>query len=422
MKWFTAVARVLLFIAAGTLVGLVFGHALVGTILATSAVVLYWLQQMWLVEHWLRDSSQAPPNVHGLWAELVGHIYRQERNASATISQLQSTVDYLLQSFAAMRDGVVILEDGGAIRWCNDAVQPLLGLRYPEDTGQAITNLVRVPEFKQYLQAGDYTTPLVFERGGEPKTHLMLVATRFAEGDILLFVRNVTDRVQNENMRRDFVGNVSHELRTPLTVITGYLGTMLADTSGLPPPYVRALEQMDGQASRMENLLKDLLWLTRIETTERDAKDEQVDMGALLAELQDEMGNLHPDNPLQLQVECQERIPGDYRELYSAVSNLVINAYKYGGQGKPVIASWRKQGEDYHLAVRDHGRGIDPVHIPRLTERFYRVDDSRSSMTGGTGLGLAIVKHVAMAHGGRLNIESRAGQGSTFTIILPQRT
>jgi len=147
-----------------------------------------------------------------------------------------------------------------------------------------------------------------------------------------------------------------------------------------------------------------------------------VDMTTLLYELQDEISNLHPDNPLRLEIGCGDRIQGDYRELYSAVSNLVINAYKYGREGRPVIASWRKEGEDYLLAVKDEGRGIDQVHIPRLTERFYRVDDSRSSATGGTGLGLAIVKHVAAAHGGYLKIESRLGQGSTFTLVLPGRS
>ncbi len=419
MKWFSAVVRFGLFFIGGAVLGAFFGSAITGGALAALALLVYWLQQMWYVEHWLRDSSQPPPNVHGIWADLVGHIYRQERRSAATVSELRSTVDYLLQSFAAMRDGVVILEDGGSIRWCNDAARPLLGLRYPDDIGQAITNLVRVPEFHQFINSGDYSTPLTIESGGPLKAHLMLVATRFAEGDTLLFVRDVTDRVHTERMRRDFVGNVSHELRTPLTVITGYLGTMLGDPDKLPPNYRRALEQMAGQAERMENLIKDLLWLTRIETTERDGKQEQVDMSTLLYELQDEVGNLHPDNPLQLEIECSDRIQGDYRELYSAVSNLVINAYKYGRQGRPVIASWRKAGEDYHLAVKDQGMGIDPVHIPRLTERFYRVDDSRSSATGGTGLGLAIVKHVAAAHGGHLKIESKPGQGSTFTVVLP---
>ncbi|MFV8817417.1 phosphate regulon sensor histidine kinase PhoR [Haliea sp. E17] len=421
MKWFSSLGHLVLVLLAGALLGWYLGSAVAGALVAAVLMLLFSSYQAWLVEHWLRDSSQKLPDVHGHWADIVGHIYRQERHANTSIKQLQSTVDYLLDSFGAMRDGVVMLEDGDSIRWCNDAARKILGLRYPQDVGQAVTNLVRAPDFNAYIHAGEFREPLTFQVGGEHKVHLMLVATRFAEGDTLLFVRDISDRVNTERMRRDFVGNVSHELRTPLTVITGYLGTLLTDTSKLPPPYIRALEQMAGQAERMENLLKDLLWLTRIETTEREEKNEQVDIGSLLYELQDEMTNLHPDNPLQLQIDCSDRIQGDYRELYSAVSNLVINAYKYGRAGRPVLATWSREGDDYRLSVVDEGAGIDPLHIPRLTERFYRVDDSRSSATGGTGLGLAIVKHVAAAHAGRLEIKSTLGKGSTFTLVFPGR-
>ncbi len=419
MKWLTSFSHATMALLAGIVVGWYFGHALSGVLVAAVVMLIASSHQAWLVARWLSDTSHPVPDVHGVWADIVGKIYRHERKSSSALKQLQSTVDYLLDSFAAMRDAVVMLEGGTTIRWSNEAARKLLGLRYPQDVGQVVTNLVRAPEFHQYINAGDYREPLNFQTSGDSKVHLMLVATRFAEGDTLLFIRDVTDRVQTERMRRDFVGNVSHELRTPLTVITGYLGTLLADTSKLPPAYTRALEQMAGQAERMESMLKDLLWLTRIETTEREDKSEQVDMSTLLYELQDEISNLHPDNPLQLELGCGERIQGDYRELYSAVSNLVINAYKYGREGSPVVASWTRRGDDYRLAVRDEGAGIDPEHIPRLTERFYRVDDSRSSATGGTGLGLAIVKHVAAAHGGRLEIDSKLGRGSTFTLVFP---
>ena len=172
----------------------------------------------------------------------------------------------------------------------------------------------------------------------------------------------------------------------------------------------------------MENLLKDLLWLSRIESSERQQGDDLVDMAALLDELQDEVSNTHSDNPLQLDIQCREKVTGEYRELYSAVSNLVFNAFKYSPEGTPVTARWYAAGGDLKLEVVDRGIGIDPSHFPRLTERFYRVDDSRSSATGGTGLGLAIVKHVAAAHGAHLDIDSRLGQGSTFTLVFPAKT
>ena len=246
-----------------------------------------------------------------------------------------------------------------------------------------------------------------------------MVITRFGEGDSLLFVRDITERARMEQVRRDFVGNVSHELRTPLTVITGYVGTFLASADQLPEKFFRPLEQMAQQAERMETLLKDLLWLSRIESEEKAEKREQVDIAALLEEVHDEVSNTHPDRRILLRSTAREKVSGDYRELYSAVSNLVHNALKYSPEETPVTVSWR-QGEDgYHLSVSDLGMGIEEVHIPRLTERFYRVDDSRSSATGGTGLGLAIVKHVAASHGAQLRIESELGAGSTFTLIFP---
>lgn len=422
MDLFAAVFRLLGFVALGAALGWYLGNALYGALAAALAVLLFWTVQIWRLRRWLADTDQAPPDLHGIWGEMIARIYKQQRDATATGSRLQTTVDYLLDSFAAMRDGVVIVESNGSLRWCNEAACTLLALRYPDDVGQAVSNIVRIPEFTSYLNAAEFAEPLVFATAGQPRLHLQLVVTRFAEGDFLLFVRDVTDRVRTEQMRRDFVGNVSHELRTPLTVITGYLGTFLSDPDGLPAPYRRAMEQMAGQADRMENLLKDLLWLSRIETTERQEKAEQVDMAALLDELQDQVSNTHPDNPLQLDLLCRDKVAGDYRELYSAVSNLVFNAFKYSPEGAPVAAVWRRDEDGLRLAVTDKGIGIAPEHFSRLTERFYRVDDSRSSATGGTGLGLAIVKHVAAAHGAQLEIDSELGKGSTFTLFFPHKT
>ena len=419
MEWLSAVSRVLCFVVVGGLLGWYLGNPLAGIALAALSIVLFWSRQMWRLEHWLRDTNKPPPDVPGIWGQMVARVYKQNRSADNTEQRLQSTVDYLLDSFAAMRDGVVIVESNESIRWCNKAAQRLLGLQYPEDIGQLITNLVRLPEFNEYLQKGDYSEPLVFETTGNIKRNLQLVATQFAEGDTLLFLTDVTEVIRTEQMRTDFVGNVSHELRTPLTVMSGYLDTFLADVSSLPGPYVRGLEHMAAQARRMEVLLKDLLWLSRIESTEHHPKDQRVDMVALLSELSDEILSIYPQRPLQLEVECQDTILGEYSELYSAVSNLVFNAYKYSAEQGQVVASWRKTSAALRLEIADQGIGIDPGHFPRLTERFYRVDESRSTNSGGTGLGLAIVKHVATAHGAHLEIESKPGQGSTFSLVFP---
>ncbi|KZX53323.1 hypothetical protein A3709_09300 [Halioglobus sp. HI00S01] len=421
MEWLASVFRLIGTIALAALAGFYFGNPLVWALLAAIGLLLFWSLQLWRLQEWLADISKAPPDLFGVWGEVVARVYKGQRKATATEERLQSTVDYLLDSFAAMRDGVVIIDSQGALRWCNDAAQGLLTLRYPDDIGQAISNIVRQPEFAEYLTEGDYGDPLVFETSGPIKFHLQLVVTQFAEGDTLLFVRDVTNVVRTEQMRRDFVGNVSHELRTPLTVISGYLGTFIADPGNIPQQYVRAMKQMAGQADRMENLLKDLLWLSRIESTESQAKGETVDVATLLEELKEEVSNTHPDNPLQLDIQSQGKVSGDYRELYSAVSNLVFNAFKYSDEGVPVTARWRQDENNLILDIVDQGIGIDPRHFARLTERFYRVDDSRSSETGGTGLGLAIVKHVAAAHGAQLDIDSKLGSGSTFSLVFPSQ-
>jgi len=420
MQWFVPTSRILAFVAGGILLGWYFGYPLAGATLALLAVVMFWSYQMSRLQQWLQAPDSPPGDIYGVWGDIVAHIYRRQRVAAMDQKRLQSTLDYLLESFASMRDGVVLVERSGGISWCNEAATRLLGLRYPQDTGQAITNLVRHPDFNQYVAEQRYAEPLYFATDGEQKLHLQVIITRFGEGDSLLFVRDVTERIRMEQMRRDFVANVSHELRTPLTVISGYLATFLTDPQRLPEHYVKPVKQMALQAERMETLLKDLLWLSRIESEERQEKLESINMVALLEELKDELSGTQPQRCVRLDIQCQQNIMGDYREIYSAVSNLVQNALNYSASDTAVVISWLERGDECLLSVIDLGQGIDPVHIPRLTERFYRVDDSRSSATGGTGLGLAIVKHVAASHAVRLNIESTPGKGSTFTLVFPK--
>ena len=419
MQWNSALSRVFLCAFLGLALGWYFGWPLAGAVAALLALALFWSYQIWRLQTWLKSSDPPPADLYGLWGDIVSQIHKQRRVAEETETRLQSLVDYLLESFASMRDGVVIVDAQGAIKWCNDMAAEMLALQFPEDTGQAITNLVRYPDFKSYVNAGDYTDPLYLCTNGDGKRHLQIIITRFGRGDSLLFVRDVSERVRLDQARRDFVGNISHELRTPLTVITGYLGTLLSDTERLPGYMLKPLQQMDQQADRMENLLKDLLWLARIESEEREEKREPIDIKALLEEMKDELGATHPGRRILLRLSAERRVFGDYRELYSAISNLVQNAMKYSAADTTVTVGWRVGPDGYYLSVRDQGIGIEQSHIPRLTERFYRVDDSRSSSTGGTGLGLAIVKHVAASHGARLNIESEPGKGSTFTLVFP---
>jgi two-component system phosphate regulon sensor histidine kinase PhoR len=422
MSWFAAVGQILFLVVASAALGSLYGYPLQAIILVLLAIFAFWFYQMRRVQQWLREPTQTPPDTYGIWGELLSRIYAHQRKNLEAQKRLQFTVKYLQDSFAAMRDGVVMVDDMNAIKWFNHAVEPLLGLRYPEDTGQTLTNLVRTPVFTRYLLGGDYTTPLQYVASvGNTRFHLRVEITHFGEGERLLFIRDVSDAVRMEKIRSDFVANVSHELRTPLTVISGYLDNFLGDTEAFPAHYVNALNQMSQQAKRMETLLKDLLWLSRIEDAQRKELHESVDVKAMLLELRDEVAESSPGSNLILDIDTDQNIHGDYRQLYSAASNLVMNAIKYSPLGSPVTIKWRREGGSCLMQVLDKGIGIDSAHIHRLTERFYRVDDSRNSSTGGTGLGLAIVKHVAAAHSAQLSIESRLGKGSTFTLIFPVR-
>ncbi len=420
MSLLSLATRLALLLAAAAGLGWYYGHSLLLVVIALLVVVVFWLYQMHLVRQWLRTPGQPPPETYGIWGEILSQIYQLQKKDKQTSMHLQSTVDYLEDSFASMREGIAIVDDHGVLKWFNQPAQAMLGLR-TEDRGQTLMNLVRSPEFMSYFNRGEFGEPLEYCTTGDAGTWLRIEITRFGDGDRLLFVRDVTASVRMERVRKDFVANVSHELRTPLTVISGYLGTFLSDTSKLDARYIKPLQQMLQQSVRMENLLKDLLWLSRIESEQGTGAHTPVDMRALLAELQDELKTAHPERTVELEMSADYKVPGDYRELYSAVSNLVLNAIKYSADDDVVRVSWCRQDGSFHLTVTDQGLGIDPVHIPRLTERFYRVEDSRSSATGGTGLGLAIVKHVAATHGARLLIESKPGEGSSFSLVFPDQ-
>jgi two-component system phosphate regulon sensor histidine kinase PhoR len=415
-SWRAELRKLLLVLAASAAIGWATGFTLEALCLGLAAVAGTWLYQLWRIRRWLETPDEAPPESTGIWGLVYDTIYGLQRENRDARSRLQSTVDYLRSSFSSMRDGVVILTQSGAIEWANDSAGRLLGLQYPRDRGQPVLNLLRWPAFHDYFLKGEFLQPLQIPNAANPRQILQVEITTFAGGDFLIFIRDVTRMVQMEQMRRDFVGNVSHELRTPLTVFKGYLDTLAAGAPPDPERYRKALGQMSGQVQRMENLLADLLWLSRIESVREDRKSEPVDMARLLEELREELRSSFPDRLVVLELKTRESVTGDFSELRSAVSNLAINALKYSEEHQPVELTWERDARGLVLSVRDRGIGIDEEHLPRLTERFYRVDESRSASTGGTGLGLAIVKHVAAAHRATLQIESTPGQGSCFAL------
>lgn len=420
--WLHELRRVVLLLSAAGLLGMAVNQVILSIALVLSAILAHWFYQLWRIQTWLSEPETTPPESSGIWGDIFDRIYHIRRKEHEAKRSLQSTVDYLRDSFGSMRDGTIMVDNRGAIGWSNEAAGPLLGLYFPKDRGQAILNLVRIPEFHRYFLAGDYTESLQLSIPGETELFLQIDISKFGDGDKLVFVRDVTRITRIEKMRRDFVGNVSHELRTPLTVISGYIDTILDNAESLEPRYLKPLQQMSQQSRRMESLLKDLLWLSRIESVGNVDKHDVVNVNALLEELRDELASTRPGRSIELDLACKANVLGDYRELHSAVSNLLLNAIKYSGDESVVKVAWRMEGDECLLSVRDSGQGIAAVHLPRLTERFYRVDDSRSSATGGTGLGLAIVKHVALSHNAQLNIESVPGVGSCFTLVFPCTT
>ena len=422
VSWVGEARRITLLLVAAGLIGWLVGKALLFVALTLLALQVYWLLQLRRIQGWLRSPETEAPEGVGIWGDIFDQIYSIQRRNLEAHTRLQSTVDYLHDSLASMRDGAVMLDKNGAIEWSNKAVETLLGLHYPADKGQGILNLVRAPEFHQYFLDADFSEPLQLQVKSVPQRNLRIDISCFGAGDRLIFVRDVTKIIRLEKMRRDFVGNVSHELRTPLTVISGYLGTMLAAQDTIDERFRKPLQQMEQQAQRMESLLKDLLWLSRLENLEFSEKDQLVDIASLLQELAVEIRQTYPTRVIELDLETDYKVRGAHRELYSAVSNLVQNALKYSPESSPVRISWKREEGAFLLSVIDQGVGIEASHLPRLTERFYRVDDSRSSATGGTGLGLAIVKHIAAGHNAELRIESVVGLGSKFILVFPPET
>jgi two-component system phosphate regulon sensor histidine kinase PhoR len=316
-----------------------------------------------------------------------------------------------------MRDAALIINSDGRLVWCNDAAEYLLGIKFESEEGKPLSEVAPGKSLKRYMREENFQKPLRVKPGPDPEFCLQFEFSRFGSNDRLVFVKDVTEQDKLERMRRDFVGNVSHELRTPLTVIKGYIETLQSLMAGTDSTLQKSLGSMDTQVSRMERLIEDLLWLSRIESVEGERKEDQIDMVRLLSDVGDGLRTAWPEREIVVTLECTQQILGSASELRSALSNLIVNALKYSDG--PVNVRWSETVVGPALLVEDQGEGIEAKHIPRLTERFYRVDKSRSQATGGTGLGLAIVKHVAVSHEARLFIDSEPGKGSTFRLVFP---
>lgn len=423
--WRSELRKQVLILVSVCLVGYSIGQLLPALLLLLACYVLFNLVQLHRLTKWLAkdhaSDRSAPPEGFGLWGGVFDGIYRlqkQERRASA---YLENIVNKAQESSAALEMAIIMVDRNNNLDWWNKATESLLGLRYPEDRRLPVTNLIRDPAFTAYFGRNVYDEPLHINAPGDSGKRLEIQIALFGENERLIIVRDISQLHRLELMRKDFVGNVSHELGTPITVIKGYLEAILDNIQDLDGKWEKPVIQMHQQSSRMENIVKDLLALSALETGTPSRKQSSFALIQLLSEIVNDARQIFAQQDHQFSLSCDENIKfiGDRGELYSAIANLVSNAAKYTPyQGKINILIRLSEGF-LEAHVEDNGPGIEAQHLPRLTERFYRVDVSRSSETGGTGLGLAIVKHIVNRHDGELTVSSEVGKGSCFTCRFP---
>lgn len=373
---------------------------------------------------WLQsDEDSEVPESSGLWGEIFNNLYQQQVRHIADKRQLASMLSEFQASTAALPDAVVVVDGTGHISWCNEAATDLLGLRVPHDLGQRIVNLLRHPGFVNAFNKQQHDADILMPSPLNAQQTLTLRIVAYGDGQKLVMARDVSHVEQMERSRRDFVANASHELRTPLTVIRGYLEMMEEESSDAKPlfPWRSPLSEMRQQATRMGRIIEDLLKLARIENQGSAAKHEIIDVPRQLAVIVDEAKALSKErHQFDIDVQADIFLYGQAAELQSVFSNLLFNAVQYTPEGGSIKLRWWADQQGTHFSVTDNGSGIEPHHIPRLTERFYRADSGRSRETGGTGLGLAIVKHALEHHDSQLEIASELNVGSTFSCSFPK--
>jgi len=376
------------------------------------------------LEDWLRDPMAKPvPQGSGVWEEALVGLYRFVRARIKHERQLSGDLARFRNAGLALPDGVVLLDVHGHIEWCNPIASQYLGLDEQRDLGQPLVNLVRHPDLAAYLERREYAEPLTLRLARGEGRVLSLVIIPYGEEQKLLLASDITLAEKVETMRRDFVANVSHELKSPLTVVAGFLETLTDSDVKLDERRRQGyLEMMREHTLRMQRLVEDLLTLSALEASRGLSDESVVDVASLLAGVRDEALALSAGrHRIELSIEDPLALLANAPELRSAFGNLVSNAVHYTPAGGEIKLNWRRRGAQAVFSVADTGPGIEPRHIPRLTERFYRVDHSRSRETGGTGLGLAIVKHVLTRHQATLDIESEPGKGSCFSAVFPAR-
>jgi two-component system phosphate regulon sensor histidine kinase PhoR len=404
-------------LALGLLAGAAYGWGLICLVLL--GFLLHHVRHVERLVRWLTKTDSEVPDGAGVWDEIFALLYRLRRTEAASRVKLARSLALSERAGRALPYGVAILDEENRIAWCNDSAEAHFELNAAADFGQPITNLVRQPEFVQYVASGEHSVPLRLKTARADGLILSVQLISYGESQRLLLSRDVTQASKLEIVRRDFIANVSHELRTPLTVLMGFLETIRE--LKLDPERSRDyLKIMAEQGARMQRIVEDLLSLSALESAPEPPHDRRIGIKSLLGRVRAEAGALSGGrHAISLEADEGFDLLGDDTEVASAFSNLANNAVRYTPPGGAVRLVWRASPDGAEFAVEDSGIGIPPEHIPRLTERFYRVDHGRSRETGGTGLGLAIVKHALARHQAALEIQSEPGKGSRFTARFP---
>ncbi len=421
--------RLLGFLAGGLLIGLAVGAVAWTLCAALLAYVALLHGDLGRLLAWLRQHKRhEPPERPGVFEDLTLEIdYLRERHKKRK-KKLANYLKQFQQATRALPDATVVLDTHDEVRWANGAAARDLGIRWPDDVGQRITNLVREPKLRSFIeqQSDDLSRTIEIESPTNAERQLSVLTAPYGNDQRILVARDITQLHRANQIRSDFVANVSHELRTPITVFRGYLENLAERSSEAPPGWQPALEQMALHAERMRGLVEELLLLSSLEAEDTVPDPAAVDVPGLIAEIHDRARELSGDKEhlFSLEVDGEVRVNGARNELYSAFSNLVFNAVQYTEARGIIRVRWYRDGAGAHFSVEDNGIGVAEEHLPRLTERFYRVDSSRRRLDGlgGTGLGLAIVKHVLARHGASLSIVSEPGRGSTFSADFPPET
>ncbi|MFK8052764.1 MAG: phosphate regulon sensor histidine kinase PhoR [Woeseiaceae bacterium] len=413
------VAEIVAIVLAGCGFGALLGFPLVGACVCLAGVVGYHLHELIQLDRALTAGAKiAETKSDGVWSSVFAGIRREQLKVNKHKGRHRELMKELRLSTNELPDGIVSLNNNNEIERYNTAARKLVGLRRRRDRGQRIDNLIRDPAFRTYLQNGDFSQNVVLPSRYIEDGWLSLTIVPYSRGNRLLIIRDITERTRLNRMRRDFVANASHELRTPLTVINGYLDAMSEDPE-LAGVWQKPLNEMTRQADRMRNMLDELLALSKLEMKRQASLENEVDVGAILREVAAPYDD--ESRSVIVRIESANAILGDHSDITSIATNLLTNALRYSPEGSEIVLRWCDGAEgEAHLVVIDQGEGIADEDIPRLTERFYRVNRGRERDTGGVGLGLAIVKHALARHDAELTIESEINVGSEFCCIFPK--